>query len=114
MEWVKNNEKMSRGITVGTLGVTLGIADDSLDLLLHALLSAAVASATSAVALVALWVHHVAWNAHLLQVSVAKGGVDLAVKVIGIRIVRDQLRDLNAVDKVLVALCHQAIVLGLI
>jgi hypothetical protein len=99
-------------ITIGALGVTLGIADDPLNLLLHALLSATVGSTASAV--LTLWIHHAAGNAHLLQMSVAESGVDLAIKVIGKGVIRDQLRDLDAIDKVFVALCHQAIVLSLI
>lgn len=101
-----------KSITIGALGVTLGVADNALDLLLHALLSATVASATS-VAIVRLGLHHTSRNTHLLQVSVADSRVHLAVEIIGVRVVRDKLRDLNAVDKILVALSHQTVVLGL-
>lgn len=99
-------------ITIGALGVTLGVADNALDLLLHALLSATVASTTS-VAIVRLGLYHASRNTHLLQVSVADSGVHLAVEIVGVRVVRDKLRDLNAVDKILVALSHQTVVLGL-
>lgn len=41
------------------------------------------------------------------------GGHDVEVKVVGIRVVGDELRDLDAGDKVLVRVGHEVIVLGL-
>lgn len=115
--------------TLTRLVALLGAVDEALDVLRH-LVHRVVAPTHALVPTPLLLLRRSAWLVHahgttrtetgatgrhakVWLVPRTQGGHDVEVEVVRVRVVRDELRDLDARDEVLVRVRHEVVVLGL-